>query len=221
VKRFLATTVLALLAIGGLAACSSGDDAAVEVNGETVLTVDELQDQLDELADSPDALTALDGRGTGGDATLSSGFVSSVLDNHVLLAVIRDQVASEGIEVDDADVEAGTQILSSQLGSSDSGAPLELEAVPASYRQTLIDLFANYAALIVEHGGNIDDPSDPANQAALQDISDQLLQLREDADVQIASRYGRWDTETDRPSVAPPDGPATPTTEPLAVPAGG
>jgi hypothetical protein len=96
VKRLLATAALALLATAGLASCSPGEDAAVRVNGDTVLTLDELQDQLDQLADAPDALTALDGRGDGND-TLSAGFVSTVLDNHVLLAVIDDQVASEGL----------------------------------------------------------------------------------------------------------------------------
>jgi hypothetical protein len=97
---------------------------------------------------------------------------------------------------------------------------LDIEDVPSGYRGTLIDLFSAYAALIVEHGGNLDDPNDPANQPILQEISDQLLALRTEADVEIAGRYGRWDADAERPSVVPPEGPVTPTTAPLVVPGG-
>jgi hypothetical protein len=216
VKRLSATTLAALLCVGGLSACG-GDEAAVEVDGETVLTVDELEIQLDELADAPDALTALDGRGSG--ESLSAGFVSSVLDNHVLLAVIDDVLAEDGLEPADVDVEGGTRILTDTLGSGE--IPLALEDVPESYRQTLVDVFTGYAALIVGRGGNLEDPNDPTNQTVLAGISEDLLAARQEIDVAIAARFGRWDTSGDRPAVAPPEGPVTvETTIPLAIPGG-
>jgi hypothetical protein len=219
VKRLLATTALAVLAAAGLAACA-GDQAALTVDGEEVLSVEELQDQLDELAEADDALTALDGRGTGND-TLSAGFVSTVLDNHVLLTVLEREVADQDLELTDDVVEAGTEILTQNLANPPQGGiPLEVDQIPGGYRQTLIDLFANYTALIVAGGGNPADPADPANQPVLEAIQQRLVQLRAEADVEVAARYGRWDTSTERPGVAPPEGPVPVTTAPLVVPGG-
>lgn len=211
----LALVVTVLLVLAG---CSDGDDAVVTVNDTVVLTQDDWQAELDQLADSDDALTSLDGRGAGA-GTLSAGFVSSVLDNHVLRAVVDELVAAEDVTVEPADVEAGEQILTSQLASLE--APLDLEEVPSRYRDLLVELYGGYAALIVHFGGDVSNPNTPESQAAAEQIGVSLLEAREAASVEIAPRYGRWDTAQDRPQVAPPEGPVTPTTVPLAVPAGG
>jgi hypothetical protein len=188
VKR-LALLVAVLLAVS---ACSADDDAALTVNG--VLTVSALQDQLDELAADDEFLTSFDGRGAGAE-TLSAGFVSSVLSNHVLTSLLESDLEAEGVEVTEEDVAEGTEQLAGAVGG-------DVEAIPASYRELLVDLFAYAAAL----RGHLD-----GDEAALQE---RITTLLTEAEVEVAARYGSWDEQGS--SVIPPEGPiAATTTTPL------
>ncbi len=194
-KRLALFAVVALALVG----CSADDDAALTVNGDEVLTVAQLEDQLDALADDEDFLTSFDGRGAG-DETLSAGFVSSVLSNHVLTAVLQAELEAEGVEVTEEDVAEGTEQLAGAVGGS-------IENIPASYRELLVDLFASAAAL----RGSLDD-----DEAALQE---RITALLADAEVDVAARYGRWDDAST--SVLPPEGPlSVTTTAPLVLPEG-
>ena len=196
-KRLSALASLLCLAALG---CAPGDEAALTVNGDEVLTVGDLQDQLDDIADDDDFLTTFEGRGAG-PGTLSAGFVSSVLSNHVLTHLLAVTLEADGVEVTDEDVAAGEEQLAAATGGS-------IENIPPSYRETLRELFGSATALRGALGGD-----DEALQVR---ISELLL----DAEVEVADRYGSWDTET--ASVIAPEGPvAPPTTLPLApVPAG-
>jgi hypothetical protein len=198
VKRplVLIAALAALLAVVA-AGCAPDDQAALTVGGEEVLTIGDLQAQLDELAADEDFLTNSDGRGQG-EGTLNAGFTAAVLSNHVLNALIAADLAAEGVEVTDEDVAAGTDLLAQQVGG-------DIEVIPASYRQTLVELFAGFTALSGALGG----------EAAAQERAGALLA---EAEVEVARRYGRWDPETD--SVEPPEGPVTPTTAPLVLPGG-
>lgn len=187
----LALLVAVLLAVS---ACSSDDDAALTVNGDDVLTVSALQDQLDELAADDEFLTSFDGRGAGAE-TLSAGFVSSVLSNHVLTSLLESDLEAEGVEVTEEDVAEGTEQLAGAVGG-------DVEAIPASYRELLVDLFAYAAAL----RGHLD-----GDEAALQE---RITTLLTEAEVEVAARYGSWDEQGS--SVIPPEGPiAATTTTPL------
>lgn len=204
-KRLLVLAAASLLCLA-LLGCAPDDDAALTVNGDDILTVGALTDELDQMVGANEFLVASDARGEGGN--LRSGFVGVVMTNHVFSALLEEQLAEEGAEVTDADVEEGTSLLEDQLGAPPEGvAPLTLDQVPSDYRQTLIDLYSNFVALV----GALDD--DP--QAA----QDRLLEARLAAEVEVADRYGRWDAE--QGNVVPVEGPVSPsTTLPLAVPAG-
>jgi hypothetical protein len=205
VKRPLVLAAASLLCLG-LLGCAPDDDAALTVNGDDILTVGTLTEELDQMQAANEFLVASDARGEGGN--LRSGFVGVVLSNHVFNALLAEQLAAEGGEVTEADVEEGTALLTDQLANPPEGvAPLTLEQVPPDYRQTLIDLYSNFVALV----GVLDD--DP--QAA----QDLLVESRLAAEVEVAERYGRWDAE--QGNVVPPEGPVTPTTAPLTAPVGG
>lgn len=198
-KRLRALAVLAAVAFG-LAGCAPGDAPVLTVNGAEVLTTDEFQAQLDQLADDEDFLTLTDGRGAGA-GTLSSGFVASVLSNEVLDALLVEELEAEGVETTEDDVTTGSEQLAGAVGGP-------IEDIPSRYRETLVDLFAHAGAL----RGTLDD-----DEAALQA---RITELLADAEVEVAARYGRWDTEQGQ--VVPPEGPVTPTTTipPAPVPAG-
>lgn len=209
-KRLLVLAAASLLCLG-LLGCAPDDEAALTVNGDDVLTVGELTDELDQMQGKPDFLVASDARGEGGSPeqpNLRSGFVGVVLSNHAFAALLADELAAEGGEVTEADVEEGTTLLTEQLAAPPEGvAPLTLEQVPETYRGTLIDLYSNFVALVRVLDGDA--------QAA----QDLLLEARLAAEVEVAQRYGRWDAEVG--NVVPPEGPVTPTTLPLLAPTGG
>jgi len=223
VKRFLATAVLALLAVGGLAACSSGDDeAVVTVNGEVVLDQGDWQTEIDQIGDSTEYLDAFGARGTGGDSTLDSGELTSILSNHVFAPLVAQLVEDEEIEVTDEDRATGTDILTSVLANppQESGnAPIALEDMPERYADLLKEIYANFTAALRHYGADPADQNDPNIQAAQEQFNAALDQLRTDAEVEINPRYGTWNPE--QVGVDPPEGPITPTTVPVAVPAGG
>lgn len=209
-KRFFVLAAASLLCLG-LLGCAPDDDAALTVNGDDILTTGALTDELTQMQGAPDFLVASDARGEGGSSeqpNLRAGFVGVVLSNHVFSALLAEQLAEEGGEVTDADVEEGTSLLEDQLGAPPEGvAPLTLDQVPSDYRETLIELYSNFVAFV----GVLDD--DP--QAA----QDRLQEARLAAEVEVAERYGRWDTE--QGNVVPPEGPVSPTTVPLIAPVGG
>jgi len=209
VKRFFVLAAASLLCLG-LLGCAPEDEAALTVNGDDILTVGALTDELDQMQDEPDFLVASDARGEGGSSeqpNLRSGFVGVVLSNHVFTALLADELAAEGGEVTEADVEEGTTLLTDQLAAPPEGvAPLTLEQVPATYRETLIDLYSSFVALVAVLDGDA--------QAA----QDLLLEARLAAEVEVAERYGRWDAEVG--NVVPVEGPVSPTTVPALAPVG-
>jgi hypothetical protein len=199
VKRLLVLAAACLLPLA-LLGCAPGDDAALTVNGDEVLTVGELQDQLDGIGADEDFMTTFDARGAGSE-TLTAGFVTSVLSNHVLTNLLEAELEAQDVEVTEEDISTGTEQLAGAVGGP-------VETVPAGYRETLIDLFSYATALKGSLGGD---------EQALQD---RITELLADADVEVDQRYGSWDPETS--SVVAPEGPVVvSTTIPVAtVPAG-
>jgi hypothetical protein len=195
VKRLL-PLALALALV--LAACGSSDEAVVTVNGDEVLQADDFQDQLDQLEADEDFLTTFDGRGAG-EETLKAGFVASILSNHVLDALLIEELADRGLEPNDDDRQSAADDLESAVGGP-------LDTIPPSYRDTLLDLFTHAATLRRDLGDD--------DQA----LQDRVTELFDAADIDIDDRYGQWDAEGH--SVVPPDGPVAATTEAL-TPAGG
>lgn len=207
-KRLLALAAVCLLSLS-LLGCAPDDQAALTVDGQDVLTEGELQDHLDAVADSDDFLAAYDARGAGAE-TISTGFVTTVLNFEVLSAVLAGELAAQDVEVSESDRstadETVTQLL--EAGDQQTGTPpVQRENVPDPYFDMLVDLYANFIALTNSLDGD--------QQAA----QDRLGELLPEADVEVNERHGTWDTDTF--SVAAPDGPVSATTIPSApVPAG-
>jgi hypothetical protein len=228
VKRFTVLAAASLLCLG-LLGCAPDDEAALTVNGEDILTTGALTDELDQMQGAPDFLVASDGRGEGGSSeqpNLRAGFVGVVLSNHVFNALLAEEMAAQEVELTEADIDAGTTLLSNSLGTPPEGvAPLTLEQVPEDYRKLLIDLYSRFVALVAAGAEDADvarerltaNPPTEEEPAAAP-VQERLLVLRQEADVEVASRYGRWDAE--QGNVVPPEGPVSPTTVPLVAPVG-
>jgi hypothetical protein len=222
VKR-LALLIPLLLVVVGLSSCSDGDDAVVTVNGEVVLSQSDWEDEVQQIADSTEYLDAFDARGDGGDGTVGTQQLTSVLSNHVFAPLVAQLVEDEGIEVTDQDRETGDQILTSVLASppQESGnAPIALEDMPERYADLLSDIYANFTAGLRHFGATPEDQNDPNIGAAQEQFNTALSELREAAEVEISPRYGSWNAE--QSSVDPPEGPVSPsTTVPVLVGAQG
>ena len=207
-KRLLALAAACLLSLS-LLGCAPDDQAALTVDGEEVLTVGDLEEQLDVVAESDDFLAAYDARG-GGTDTLSTSFVATVLNFKVLSAVLEGELADQGIEVTDDDQSTAEETVTQLLAAGDqqTGAPpMEREAVPDPYFDLLVELYANFIALTGSFDGD--------QQAA----QDRLGELVPAADVEVNERYGTWDPDT--LSVTAPEGPVSATTVPAApIPTG-
>jgi hypothetical protein len=220
VKR-LALLVALLLAATVLAGCG-GDHDVVTVNGKAVLTDDELTTELDQMLDDDEFLTTNDARGENGN--LRSGFVAVVLTNHVASALLAEELEAGDIDVADEDRAAAEDLVQLQLQQpqAEGVAPSDIDDLPDAYRDSLVGLYANFIALIVSGSDDPQADRDTLAQGqpvdAISDVQDRLQELRLDADVDIDSRYGRWDAELGE--VAPPEGPVSPTTTALTVPGG-
>ena len=199
-KRLLALLLVGLVAV----ACSPDEDTALTVGGDDVLTVGDLEDELQDMRGHHDFLTVVNARGAGSD-TLRAGFVSEVvLTNHARVAVLDDELAELGIELTEDDIAAGTELMATDLANAGQQA-LTPDELPPSYRQLLIDVYSRFSALAATFG---DDPATTLPQAG-----ERLQELMLDAEVDVAGRYGSWNPEEGR--IVAPEGPATPTTAPL------
>ncbi|HYF46153.1 MAG TPA: hypothetical protein VD926_08080 [Acidimicrobiales bacterium] len=229
-KRLLASTVLVLLAVGGLTACSDGgDDAVVTVNGEEVLTEDELDDLLVEVSESDDLLAAQGARGTGRDTIRRTWVTSSVLYYVVQSELLGQELDDEGIELDDDATAAGEVVVDSILANPTDGTqPVTADQLPDGLLELYRTYGARYSARVEAFGADLDEiiEFDPATTvftdetvAALEQANDHLAELRATADVEIAPAWGRWVEDDQGFSVAPPEGVGTTTTT-LLVPEG-
>lgn len=211
-KRLLALAAACLLSVS-LFGCAPEDQAALTVDGDEVLTVGELEEQLDAVAESDDFLAAYDARGAGTD-TISTSFVTTMLNFKVLSAVLEGELADQGIEVSDDDRSTAEDTVTQLLEAGDQQTqtpPIQVDKVPEPYFDLLVDLYGNFIALTGSFEG------DP--QAAQQAAQARLGELMPDVDVEVNERYGTWDTETNR--VTAPEGPVSATTIPAApLPAG-
>ena len=219
----LALALPVLLAATLLSGCGGGDQDVLTVNGNAVLTDDELRSELDQMLDDDEFLTANDARGDNGN--LRSGFVSVVLTNHVASALLAEELEANDLEVVDEDRAAAEDLVSLQLAQPGTQGvpPSEIDDLPEDYRESLVGLYANFIALIVSGSDDPQADRDTLAQGqavdAIGEVQDRLQELRLEADVDVDSRYGHWDSELGE--VAPTEGPVAPTTTiPLTVPGG-
>lgn len=179
-----------MLALAGLAAsgCAS-QSAALRVGDETV-SQGELFEELNLITHDQGYRSARLGdvpvnqlEGPVPDS-FSQNFVASILQDRVTFLVADDVLADKGIAISDRDRAA----VADQL----DGALPPGTTLPSRLREDLIDGVARVSRLRSELGES------KANAA--------LFEAETKADVEVNSRFGRWDVDT--LSVVPPAGAA-------------
>jgi hypothetical protein len=179
--RTLASITLATAALV-LAACGSSGVAATV--GDDTITIAALQSEVVAFVESVDQETALSGD--------LSGFQQELLTreiNHLLLVELAER---EGVEIDEADVDALLDELAQQAGG-------DLEALRAQFGYTEEGL-----RRAVEDEARL-----RALQPVVGDVQAALAQLSEEVGVELNPRYGEWDELSVQPgtgSISVPSG---------------
>jgi hypothetical protein len=170
--------VLAALAAGG---CADGGYAA-RIDGETV-SVAEFEDELDEVATNEQIIAPEDTRGDA-PGSYNQAFVGQFLRLRILLEVVAAEVESRGLQLTDEHRDIAVE----QFLGGDQG----IEEFGSRYRTSIVDDYARVVALAEDLGSG--------------DELDALLgELLTDTEIQVNSRYGRWDAPN--AAVVPPEGP--------------
>lgn len=153
--RVAAAAVLAWL----LAACGSFESYAAEVNGRRI-SQDELNRELEAILGNERYLEQVDqgfAAGTGepakgaGNGTFNSVFVAAVLDRRIGFELIRQEVQRRGIRI------TPEQRRSTRQSLEEDYTPEVFRAFPERYREELVQVFAEVAALQEAMRGTVDD----------------------------------------------------------------
>jgi hypothetical protein len=173
----IAVAVVVILCIVGVsiaAVAAGGQSLAYQVNGNRVSQRD-FDDLLDEIGNS---------KGVKGqnqpDGTVSSTVTANVMNVSILRDLLRDAAQKRGVELSEADRQAGKQAAAAQVSNFDQS--------PSAYQSLLTELFGYANALGL------------TDATALNTFLGK--QIRQ-ADVYVNPRYGRWST---RSGVCPPTG---------------
>lgn len=190
----------AALVLAALAVASTGcadQSAAARVGDDTVSEAD-LLDEVEALADNDqlwDLVTQSGGQPPEVDGELQGSydrdFVARVLHQRVTAVLVRQLLEREGGRVTDADRQAARQQLDSDYGPS-------FADFPEWYQDQLLADTSRVVRVQEELGG---------------DAESALVDLAEQVDVELSSRYGSWDTQrflAAELAVVPPDGPRQP-----------
>lgn len=188
----------AVLALAGLVASGCGEQSAALRVGDERVSQSELYEELDLIATDKDFRDAalgqnVDPRVLRGElaGSYSQQFVGSILQQRVRYLLADDILAKRGIKVSDAD-RAGIRRQLDRL------LPNGVKSLPVRYRTDLVEGLARLNRLQSELG--------PDGAVAALDKAEA------DADITVASPFGRWDA--DKLVVVPPAGP-------LGAPGGG
>jgi hypothetical protein len=188
VRRLL----LPALAVGalGVATTSCADQAAAANVGDKSLSDKDFRDELAETLDDETLLQVygFSKETARGEAkgSYSQEYVTLLLNQQVSGLMAKEILASEGMEVTDADLADMESQLTDELAQS--GA--DFSAIHKADRERLVELYAA-----------IDKARSEVDSEVVQREADRLGR-----GVQINSRYGSWDADQ---GVIPPDGPLT------------
>ena len=208
-KRLLAPLALVVLLLG--AGCTEADSEALQID-EVSYTFDELMAEVDEWAGNEALAGNFQSQGmvvespAGDPGTDLTGFVIGFL---VERKVVLDEFDRRTAEDDSFDVSPqATAAAEEQLETPNPEGASIKDGWSASYYDSILDYLAKQFTLVEELGG-------PEQYTEL------IGGLIESADVEVSSRFGRWDPGTQQ--VLPPEGPVTTTTafDPLAAGAAG
>ena len=172
-SRSVVAAVLCVVAAVPLAACSTEQIGAAAVVGDDRITVAELQDQVQDLAESlPDSAGA-----TGDQSAAQHAILQRLIQSELLAAVGAD----EGVEVSDADVDAfiEEQVVAQAPGGDIDALLAQSNLTESSLRDFVRDqLTADQ--LIQRFGGQ---------EQLLEALTDKADELG----VTVSPRYGTWE----------------------------
>jgi hypothetical protein len=157
--------VLCLVGVAVAATAAGGSALAYQVNGHRVSQRD-FDDLLDQIGNAKGVKNPSQPAGT-----VNSSLSASVMNLSILGDLLRGVAEQRGVELTDADRQAGKQAAESQVSS--------FSAAPKAYQDLLIDLFGYANAL-----GLTDSTA----------LNTELAKLIRQADVYVNPRYGRWTT---------------------------
>jgi hypothetical protein len=172
-SRRVVAAVLCAVAAVSLAACSTDQIGAAAVVGDDRITVDELQEQVRDLADSlPDSAGA-----TGDQSAAQHAILQRLIQSELLAAVGAD----EGVEVSDADVDAFIEErVVAQAPGGDIGALLAQSNLTETSLRDFVRDQLTADQLIERLGGQ-------------EQLIDALTEKVDEIGVTVSPRYGTWD----------------------------
>lgn len=190
---------LAAAVLAGLAATGCAEQSAGVRVGDDVLSESAVIDELDAYGQNEALLGpgGAEGAGVQGDApgSYDQAFVSELLQQRVTFMLAEDVFESEGFELTDTDRNAAISELGQQYGQG-------FTAFPEEYRAAFVDDVARLGIL--------------NRELSPEDLEAAMTDLASSTDIEVSSRFGRWDDE--RLTVVPPDGPASAPGDDAAVP---
>jgi hypothetical protein len=175
-SRRVVAAVLCAVAAVSLAACSTDQIGAAAVVGDDRITVDELQEQVRDLADSlPDSAGA-----TGDQSAAQHAILQRLIQSELLAAVGAD----EGVEVSDADVDAFIEErVVAQAPGGDIGPLLAQSNLTETSLRDFVRDQLTADELIERLGGQ-------------EQLIDALIEKVDEIGVTVSPRYGTWDGVT-------------------------
>jgi hypothetical protein len=180
-------TLVAAVAVAGLAASGcAAQAAAVKVGGDTVSRSD-FEDELDAYSANDTLYPDPEASGVTGELAGSYGqdFVADLLQQRIFFMLAARVFDERGLDLTGADRSAAADQLDQQLqGSADD--------FPSDLRDELTDDVARLTKLQEELGA--------------EGFDEALIEAADGTDIEVSSHYGSWDP--DQYSVVPPEGPA-------------
>jgi hypothetical protein len=193
-------TLLAALAIGGLAAsgCGSTSDA-VRVNDSSISQRD-FEDQLDAVYENEALRTILFGQQVAADqlrgeddprGSYSQQYVGGMAGAQVQFMLVAELLEEQGLEVTETDHDALVRNIEGQGEQAGLDVTGAFDGLPGGMREQYLDALTSFELLRSEMGDA--------------ELETALSEAMGAADVSISSRYGSWDI--DQLVVVSPAGP--------------
>ena len=214
-RRILAPLALVALLLG--VGCSDAEEEALRIDDESY-TFDELMDEIGEwqgneaLGLNFQSQSVAVESPTGDPTTDLSGFVIGfMVERHVVLEEFDRRAEEEGLEVDPEAASAAEDQLTAPIPDGDDDPendPTIADGWSTEYYDSVLDYVSKQFTLADAVGGQ-------------QGYTELVGGLMESTEVEVSSRFGRWDEGSQQ--VLPPEGPVTTTTafDPLAAGAAG
>jgi parvulin-like peptidyl-prolyl isomerase len=149
-------------ALFGLSACGGSGAPVANVNGEAI-SRSSVYDELRAIQKNTKYLQAIQAQGAPaiegtGSGTFNPDFVAQIVNQRIILTVVKQELAKRNIHLDDEDLRIAAAEVQDNFATGD--ATSLADAFPKAYRQTLAERAATVTRLQADVGKvKIDDPS--------------------------------------------------------------